>query len=82
MNAYPFAAIGITAYGIAPIVVGPTSPSVSRSRHFSAAVKSYNYPQRASVYARMDSGYSNESALQIGVEIQRRQRIFGRSGRI
>ena len=51
MNAYPFAAIGITAYGIAHIVVGPSSPS---------AVKSYNYPQRATVYARMYSGYSNE----------------------
>jgi hypothetical protein len=59
MNAHPLAAIGITARGIAQIVVGAViAPSVSRSRHFSAAVKSYNYPQRASVYARMDSGYS------------------------
>jgi len=34
------------------------------------------------VHAPMYSGYFNEEALQIGVEIQRRQRIFGRSGRI
>jgi hypothetical protein len=75
MNAHSFAAIGITAHGNPHIVAGQAPPSASRSRHLSAAIKSH-------ISATRVRALSNEEALQIGVEIQRRQRIFGRSGRI